>query len=105
MKKDLRATSFGSFGKELDLGRMYHANNEPVKDECYSMRGDWQCRLKARSNVKIKFENYIQTNDGDENETPRSSMLYQTDDEDDVSEDIEEDGETLGEDESVQEDI
>ena len=55
--------------------------------------------------MKIKFENYIQTNDGDENETPRSSMLYQTDDEDDVSEDIEEDGETLGEDESVQEDI
>ena len=63
-----------------------------------------KCELKWLIH-DIKFENYIQTNDGDENETPRSSMLYQTDDEDDVSEDIEEDGETLGEDESVQEDI
>jgi hypothetical protein len=49
---------------------------------------------------------FFQSKEDDENATPRSSMLYQTDDDDDddVSEHI--DGEeTVGEEESVAEDV
>ena len=52
------------------------------------------------------FGLFFQSKEDDENATPRSSMLYQTDDDDDddVSEHI--DGEeTVGEEESVAEDV